>query len=63
LILSLADTVGSLAVASKGQYMTGVSTDISASFVKPAGKPGDLLKMVGTVTAIGIYDVLYFPVL
>ena len=45
--------MGSLAVGSKGQYMTGVSTDISASFVKPAGKPGDVLKMVATVTGIG----------
>ncbi|KZV73761.1 Thioesterase/thiol ester dehydrase-isomerase [Peniophora sp. CONT] len=53
LILSLTDTMGSLAVGSKGQYMTGVSTDISASFVKPAGKPGDILKMVATVTGIG----------
>ncbi|KAI0036434.1 Thioesterase/thiol ester dehydrase-isomerase [Vararia minispora EC-137] len=53
LLLSLTDTIGSLAVASKGQYMTGVSTDISASFVRPAGKPGEILKMVGTVTALG----------
>ena len=45
--------MGSLAVGSKGQYMTGVSTDVSASFVKPAGKPGDVLKMVATVTGIG----------
>jgi hypothetical protein len=53
LILSLADTVGSLAVATKGQYMTGVSTDISGSFVRPAGRPGDVLKMIGTVTGMG----------
>ncbi|KAI0259810.1 Thioesterase/thiol ester dehydrase-isomerase [Gloeopeniophorella convolvens] len=53
LIMSLTDTLGSLAVASKGQFMTGVSTDISTSFVKPAGKPGDELKMTATLTAIG----------
>ncbi|KAI0050402.1 Thioesterase/thiol ester dehydrase-isomerase [Auriscalpium vulgare] len=53
LIMSLTDTLGSLAVASKGHYMTGVSTDISTSFVKPAGKPGDILKMTGTLTAMG----------
>ncbi|KAI9465619.1 Thioesterase/thiol ester dehydrase-isomerase [Lactarius psammicola] len=53
LIMSLTDTLGSLAVASHGQYMTGVSTDISTSFVKPAGKPGDELRMVATVTAMG----------
>jgi hypothetical protein len=55
LIMSLTDTLGSLAVASQGQYMTGVSTDISTSFVKPAGKPGDELKMTATLTAMGTY--------
>jgi len=68
LIMSLTDTLGSLAVASKGQYMTGVSTDISTSFVKPAGKPGDELKMTATLTAMGMSTFLavlatapYFP--
>jgi acyl-coenzyme A thioesterase 13 len=51
--MSLTDTLGSLAVASQGQYMTGVSTDISTSFVKPAGKPGDELKITATLTAMG----------
>ncbi|TFY73551.1 hypothetical protein EWM64_g10462 [Hericium alpestre] len=45
--------MGSLAVATKGQYMTGVSTDISASFVKPAGRPGDILKMKAVLTGMG----------
>ncbi|KAH9998016.1 hypothetical protein BJV77DRAFT_940980, partial [Russula vinacea] len=31
---------------------TGVSTDISTSFVKPTGKPGDELNLTGTLTAI-----------
>jgi len=65
LIMSLADTLGSLAVASQGQYMTGVSTDISTSFVKPAGKPGDELKMTATLTAMGtslIAPLLVLPV-
>ncbi len=53
--MSLTDTLGSLAVASQGQYMTGVSTDISTSFVKPAGKPGDELKMSATLTAMGMF--------
>jgi acyl-coenzyme A thioesterase PaaI-like protein len=53
--MSLTDTLGSLAVASHGQYMTGVSTDISTSFVKPAGKPGDKLRMVATLTAMGAF--------
>ncbi|KAG1822422.1 thioesterase thiol ester dehydrase-isomerase [Suillus subaureus] len=53
LILSLTDTLGSLAVASKGHYMTGVSTDIGASFIRPAGRPGDTLHARATLTAMG----------
>ncbi|EIM81657.1 Thioesterase/thiol ester dehydrase-isomerase [Stereum hirsutum FP-91666 SS1] len=53
LIMSLTDTMGSLALATKGQYMTGVSTDLAATFVKPAGKPGDILNMAATVTGMG----------
>ena len=53
LILSLTDTLGSLAVASKGHYMTGVSTDIGTSFVRPAGKVGDTLHAKAVLTGIG----------
>lgn len=53
LILSLTDTLGSLAVATKGLYMTGVSVDIGTSFLKPAGKSGDLLKARATITGLG----------
>ena len=53
MILSLTDTIGSLAVATKGQYMTGVSVDIGTSFVKPAGKEGDILTAKAVVTGIG----------
>lgn len=53
LIMSLTDTLGSLAVASKGHYMTGVSTDIGASFVRPAGRTGDILHARATLTAMG----------
>ncbi|KAF9489394.1 thioesterase thiol ester dehydrase-isomerase [Pleurotus eryngii] len=53
LILSLTDTLGSLAVASKGHFMTGVSTDIQSSFVKPAGRPGDVLHMKASLIAMG----------
>jgi hypothetical protein len=56
--MSLTDTLGSLAVASQGQYMTGVSTDISTSFVRPAGLSGDQLKMKATLTAMGTLVVL-----
>ena len=61
--MSLTDTLGSLAVASQGQYMTGVSTDISTSFVKPAGKPGVELKMTATLTAMGMISQTFTAVL
>jgi len=51
--MSLTDTIGSLAVATKGQFMTGVSTDLGASFIKPAGKAGDILTATAVVTAMG----------
>ena len=51
--MSLTDTLGSLAVATKGQYMTGVSVDIGTSFVKPAGRVGEELTAKAVVTALG----------
>ena len=51
--MSLTDTIGSLAIASKGHFMTGVSTDIGTSFVRPAGRVGDVIYVQGMVTAIG----------
>ncbi|KAJ7600627.1 HotDog domain-containing protein [Mycena floridula] len=53
LILSLTDTLGSLAVATKGHYMTGVSTDIGTSFVLPTGRPGDILHAKSFLTGMG----------
>ncbi|KAJ4482076.1 HotDog domain-containing protein [Lentinula aciculospora] len=53
LILSMTDTLGSLAVASKGYWMTGVSTDIGTSFVRPAGRPGDVLHVKAVLTTLG----------
>ncbi|KAF9450576.1 Thioesterase/thiol ester dehydrase-isomerase [Macrolepiota fuliginosa MF-IS2] len=53
LVLSLTDTLGSLAVATKGQFMTGVSTDIGTSFVRPAGRVGDVLYTKTTLTGMG----------
>lgn len=51
--MSLTDTLGSLAVASRGHFMTGVSTDIGTSFIKPAGRVGDTLYGKAVVTAMG----------
>jgi len=53
LILSLTDTLGSLAVATQGQWMTGVSTDIGSSFVKPSGRPGDILNAKASLIGMG----------
>jgi acyl-coenzyme A thioesterase 13 len=53
LILSLTDTLGSLAVATKGHFMTGVSTDIGTSFVRPAGRVGDTLHAKAILTGMG----------
>lgn len=53
LLLSLTDTLGSLAVASRGHFMTGLSTDVATSFVRPAGKTGDTLFAKATLTSLG----------
>ncbi|KAJ7109747.1 HotDog domain-containing protein [Mycena crocata] len=53
LIMSLTDTLGSLAVATKGQYMTGVSTDIGASFCRPSGRAGDVLHAKAELIGMG----------
>ncbi|KAJ7095851.1 HotDog domain-containing protein [Mycena belliarum] len=53
LIMSLTDTLGSLAVATKGQFMTGVSTDIGTSFVRPSGKTGDVLHVKAELIGMG----------
>lgn len=51
--MSLTDTAGSLAVATKGQFLTGVSVDIGTSFVKPGGRAGDELTVSAVVTGMG----------
>jgi acyl-coenzyme A thioesterase 13 len=61
--MSLTDTLGSLAVASKGHFMTGVSTDISTSFVKNAGRPGDTLYAKAVLTGLGQRLSPYYPAL
>ena len=54
--MSLTDTMGSLAVATKGQFLTGGSVDIGTSFVKPAGRVGDELRMSAVVVGIGLLE-------
>ncbi|CEH19420.1 HGG motif-containing thioesterase [Ceraceosorus bombacis] len=52
-ICSLTDTMGSLALATKGLYSTGVSTDINTTFVKAGGGAGDEVHAIGTVVSLG----------
>lgn len=53
LIATLVDSVGSLAVASRGWFNTGISTDINATFVKPGGKLGDTVRVTGEIIGMG----------
>lgn len=61
--MSLTDTIGSLAVATKGLFMTGVSTDIGTSFIRPAGRVGDVLYAKAVVTSMGMVhdDLIHGP--
>ncbi|KAF2457972.1 acyl-coenzyme A thioesteras-like protein 13 [Lineolata rhizophorae] len=43
-IASMVDLGGSLAVASRGLFSTGVSTDISITYVNSGGKIGDTIR-------------------
>jgi hypothetical protein len=70
--MSLTDTMGSLAVATKGQYMvrfgfiqtiarfiflkTGVSTDIGTSFCRPAGRTGDVLHIKAQLIGMVLFS-------
>lgn len=53
LLCTVVDTMGSLALSSKGWYSTGVSTDIHTTFARAAGKAGDELLLVGEVVKQG----------
>ncbi|KJZ78587.1 hypothetical protein HIM_01978 [Hirsutella minnesotensis 3608] len=50
---SLVDFGGSLAVASTGRFYTGVSTDLSVTYLSPGGKIGDLLRGHAVCEKIG----------
>ncbi|CAG8437296.1 3435_t:CDS:2 [Ambispora gerdemannii] len=52
LIATLIDIGGSLAIASKGIYNTGVSTDINVSFIN-AAKLNDVLTIEGKCEKLG----------
>ena len=43
-IATMVDTSGSLALASRGLYSTGVSTDLSVTYPNSGGKTGDTIR-------------------
>ena len=43
-LAAMVDTSGSLALASRGLYSTGVSTDINVTYLNSGGKLGDLIR-------------------
>ncbi|CAL3968878.1 hypothetical protein PZA11_004840 [Diplocarpon coronariae] len=45
-LASMVDLGGSLAVASRGLYATGVSTDLNVTYLNPGGQVGDVLRAV-----------------
>jgi len=49
----MVDLGGSLAVASKGLFSTGVSTDLSVTYLNAAGKIGDTLRAEVTCDKFG----------
>lgn len=43
-LATMVDTSGSLALASRGLYSTGVSTDISVTYLNSGGRVGDTVR-------------------
>ena len=52
-IASMVDLGGSLAVASKGLFSTGVSTDLNVTYIKSGGKIGDSIRAEATCDKFG----------
>ncbi|OCK86299.1 esterase [Lepidopterella palustris CBS 459.81] len=52
-IASMVDLGGSLAVASRGLYSTGVSTDLNVTYLSSGGKIGDLIKAEASCDKFG----------
>ncbi|CAD6506364.1 BgTH12-07290 [Blumeria graminis f. sp. triticale] len=52
-IASMVDVGGSLAVASRGLYATGVSTDLNVIFHNVGGYSGDVLKAIAKCDKLG----------
>ncbi|PRT52963.1 Putative esterase C31F10.02 [Wickerhamiella sorbophila] len=50
---TLVDIGGSLALCSNGVFSTGVTTDLATTFLKAAGKPGQVVRMEGHCQRMG----------
>ena len=47
-IASMVDVGGSLALASRGLFSTGVSTDLNVAYLMPGGRVGDMVRVEAT---------------
>ncbi|KAF2084991.1 esterase [Saccharata proteae CBS 121410] len=52
-IASMVDLGGSLAVASRGLFATGVSTDLNVTYLSSGGKVGDIIRAQATCDKFG----------
>ncbi|THX44841.1 hypothetical protein D6C78_03693, partial [Aureobasidium pullulans] len=55
-IASMVDLGGSLAVASRGLFATGVSTDLNVTYLNSGGKIGDLIRATLAYTSINFHN-------
>lgn len=60
-LATMVDTSGSLAVASRGLYSTGVSTDLSVTYLNAGGKLGDVVKGEVICDKCKCYALFYVP--
>lgn len=52
----MVDTGGSLVLASRGLYSTGVSTDLNVTYLNSGGKIGDVIRGEATCDKCMWYD-------
>jgi len=51
--MTLIDSGGSLVVATNGYRNTGVSTDMNGTFVRPAGRAGEQIRVKSEIIGMG----------
>jgi hypothetical protein len=60
-IASMVDLGGSLAVASRGLFSTGVSTDLSVTYLSSGGKIGDLIRAEVSCDKCSSFPCIFYP--